>query len=140
MVPLRRAGFWLALATSLAWADGTARIVVQRSPLAGFQYYSGKALWDEMKVGDRLSLTRERDNRHDGNAIRVEWRGHKIGYVPRGENVHLARQMDLGASAEARITALHQHRNGRKRVSYEISVPMRPHRSPPSVILEGESK
>ncbi len=37
-------------------------MLVQSSPLAGFQYYQGKALWDEMKVGDALALVREADN------------------------------------------------------------------------------
>lgn len=140
MVRLCLAGFCLALAAGAVCADGTARIVVQRSPLAGFKYYDGKTLWNEMNVGDALNLVRERDNSHDANAIRVEWRGHKLGYVPRSENVHVARQMDLGAPVEGRITELHKYRNGRNRVSYEISVPVQPHPSPPTVMPKGESK
>jgi hypothetical protein len=47
-----------------------------------------------------------------------------LGYVPRKDNADLARQMDLGAPAEARITALNKASNGRNRTSYEISVPL----------------
>jgi hypothetical protein len=47
-----------------------------------------------------------------------------LGYVPRRDNADLSRQMDLGARAEARITALGKAANGRNRVSYEISVPL----------------
>lgn len=101
-----------------------ARIVVQDSPLAGYQYYDGKALWHEMKPGDTLALVREPDNPHDANAIRLEWQGRKLGYVPRRENSDLARQMDRGTAVEARITALKTRRNGRNLVSYEISVPL----------------
>ena len=115
----------LALATGPIAAQGMARIVVQHSPVAGFKYYDGKASWDEIKVGDPLTLVREADNPHDANAIRIEWNGRKLGYVPRRENVHLARQMDLGAAVEGRITGLHKSRNGSSRVSYEISVPLR---------------
>jgi hypothetical protein len=57
---------------------------VQSSPLAGFQFYAGSALWDEMKAGDPLVLVREPDNSHDAGAVRVEWRGRKLGYLPRG--------------------------------------------------------
>ena len=76
-------------------------------------------------MGDRLTLVREPDNPHDANAVRIEWKGRKLGYVPRRDNVHLARQMDLGAAVEGRITGLHKYRNGRNRVSYEISVPLK---------------
>jgi len=100
-------------------------IVVQNSPLAGFQYYDGKAIWDGMKVGDVLTLRREPANPHDDKAVRIEWQGHMLGYVPRRENADLARQMDHGAAAEARITELRRHA-GRHRVSYEIFVTLKP--------------
>ena len=115
----------LALAGGSALGESVARIIVQHSPLAGFRYYDGKSLWEEIKVGDRLALLREPDNLHDGNAVRIEWNGRKIGYVPRRENAHLARQMDHGAAVEGRITGLHEYRNGRNRVSYEISVALK---------------
>ena len=115
----------LALAAASALAQSVARIVVQRSPLAGFQYYDGKSLWNEIKVGDPLTLVREPGNPHDANAVRIDWNGRTLGYVPRRENAHLARQMDHGAAVEARITELHNFRNGRNRVSYEISVALK---------------
>jgi hypothetical protein len=115
----------LLLAGSPAWGDATAHIIVQRSSMAGFQYYEGRGVWKEMKVGEPLTLVRERDNPHDPDAVRLEWRGHTLGYVPRHENRHLARQIDYGAALTARITALQKSRNGRNRVSYEISVPLR---------------
>lgn len=108
-------------------ADGpSARIVIERQALAGFVYYDGRAVWDSMKAGDRVTLVREPANPHDASAIRLEWQGHMLGYVPRRDNGDLARQMDLGARAEARITALAKSPNGRNRISYEISVPLKP--------------
>jgi hypothetical protein len=120
---------WAALvaASGADAADApSARIVVERQALAGFVYYDGRAVWDSMKAGDRLTLTREPANPHDANAIRLDWQGHMLGYVPRRDNADLARQMDLGARAEARITALAKSANGRNRISYEISVPLKP--------------
>jgi len=38
--------------------------------------------------------------------VRVDWQGHKLGYVPRADNEALARFMDRGSKAEARITRL----------------------------------
>ena len=109
----------LAAQTALA-AD--AQIIVQRSPLAGFQYYSGRQLWDEMKVGDALALAREPDNPYDANAVIVSWNGHRLGYVPRRENSDVARQMDRGAPVKARIVRLTPSRNPWQRVEFEIYV------------------
>ena len=102
----------------------SARIVVQHAPLAGFVYYEGGSVWERMKEGDVLTLVREPANSHDRNAIRLEWWGHMIGYVPGRDNADLARQMDLGARPEARITELTRHQNGRHRISYVIHVPL----------------
>jgi hypothetical protein len=118
----------LALAaTAAATAERpTARIVVQDAPLAGFVYYDGRAVWDDMRKGDRLTLLREPANPHDANAIRIEWRGRMLGYVPRRDNPDLARQLDRGAQVEARITELTRSANGRHRLSYEIYVSLHP--------------
>ena len=67
----------------------------------------------------------EPSNPHDANAIRIEWQGQMLGYVPRKDNSDLARQMDLGARPEGRITALSKAANGRHQISYEIAVPLK---------------
>lgn len=117
----------LLSATTAAGAaeSPSARIVVQNAPLAGFVYYDGQAVWDQMKTGDRLTLVREPANAHDSQAIRLEWQGRMLGYVPKRDNSDLARQMDHGARVEARITDLRRAANGRHRISYEISVPLK---------------
>jgi hypothetical protein len=115
-----------AVCGSVAAAENaTARIVVQHAPLAGFVYYEGKDVWQSIKPGDRLTLAREPANAHDANAVRIEWQGRMLGYVPRADNADIARQMDLGARVEGRVTELHRAANGRHRISYEISVPLR---------------
>ncbi|HEX2826567.1 MAG TPA: HIRAN domain-containing protein [Burkholderiales bacterium] len=106
-------------------ADGaSARIVVQNAPLAGFVYYDGKEVWDRIRRGDALTLVREPSNPHDANAVRIEWQGRMLGYVPRKDNGDLARQMDHGARVAARVTGLDKAANGRHLISYEISVPL----------------
>lgn len=77
-----------------------------------------------MKVGDRLDLIREPENRHDARAVRVEWRGQKLGYVPRRENSDIARLMDNGARLEARVTRLTESRDPWQRVRFEIVLPL----------------
>lgn len=112
----------LALAAAgLAHADepGT-RILVQNSPLAGFQFHEGKQLWKALKVGDALTLVREPDNPHDPRAVRVDWNGHVLGYVPRAENEAVARQLDRGNRLEARIVRLNKSRDPWKRIEFEV--------------------
>jgi hypothetical protein len=107
-------------------AEVAAHILLQDSPLAGFQYHAGKKLWPQMQVGDALTLVREPDNPHDARAVRVEWQGHKIGYVPRRENADVARLMDGGEVLAARIVRLAEVRDPWSRVRFEILVPLRP--------------
>lgn len=106
-----------------AGAEGSkVRLLVQSSPLAGSQYYAVGQFWSELKVGDALTLVREADNRHDRNAIRVEWRGHRLGYVPRRENSTVAAAMDAGDLLTARISRLTAHPDPWKRVEIEIFI------------------
>ena len=98
------------------------RLLVQSSPLAGFRYHEAPLLFPELRAGDRLDLVREPDNPHDPNAVRVDWRGRRLGYVPRRENSALAWAMDRGEPLSARISALRAHRNPRQRVQFEVFV------------------
>lgn len=109
----------LALWLTAAQAESV-RMLVQSSPLAGSQYYAVGEFWREMQVGDPLTLIREPDNRHDRNAIRVEWRGHKLGYVPRAENRAVAAAMDQGDKLMARIAQLTMHPDPWRRVRFEV--------------------
>lgn len=124
---MRRVLFLLCvLLAGAASADQalSARILLQVSPLAGFQYHQARAVWDDMRVGDRVALVREPDNPHDPRAVRVEWQGRMIGYVPRAENEAVARQLDEGNRLEARITRLLKHRDPWKRIELEIYLPL----------------
>src|SRR5258706_7310731 len=76
----------LALALVLPAQAQTVQLLVQSSPLAGFRYGEAAELWLQLRQGDTLELVREAENPHDANAVRVEWRGRRLGYVPpRGE-------------------------------------------------------
>jgi hypothetical protein len=108
--------------TDAETARGEVRILVQSSPLAGIQYYTAKEWWAEMQTSDRLELIREPGNRHDANAIRVEWKGHKLGYVPRRENQAVAEAMDQGTRLEASISKLQRHRSPWQRLKMDIYV------------------
>jgi len=103
------------------WA-AEAVIVVQRSPLAGFRHHEAGETWRHLTVGDHLQLVREADNPYDANAVRVEWRGLKLGYVPQRDNAAVARQMDRGAALEARVAVLRENRNRSVRIEFDVVV------------------
>lgn len=109
---------WL-LTQSPAFAESI-KILVQSSPLAGSQYYSASRLWTDIRIGDRLSLAREPDNRHDRNAVRVEWNGQKLGYVPRAENRAVAQALNAGEKLEARVSRLRDDPDPWQRIEFEI--------------------
>ncbi|MDR2366328.1 MAG: HIRAN domain-containing protein [Zoogloeaceae bacterium] len=88
-------------------AMGGIRLLVQSSPLAGSQFHALAHLHGDMRVGDALTLVREPDNPYDAKAIRVEWRGQKLGYVPRRENRAVAAALDRGRNLRARVSRLH---------------------------------
>ncbi len=124
-MPMNRAAwlFFIVAAfvcTALKAAQPVTRILIQSSPVAGFQFHEGKRVWDQLKVGDTLALVREPANAHDARAVRVEWNGHLLGYVPRAENDAVARQLDRGNKLEARIVRLTRNRDPWKRIEFEV--------------------
>ena len=96
------------------------RIVLGAQPVAGYQHYAARKVWENLRVGDVLSLVRELDNPYDARAIRVEWKGEKLGYVPRAGNEDLARLMDQGNKLSARIVHLQAGRSHWQRILFEI--------------------
>lgn len=127
MLPFGTASAAIALTALLAMPCARAAeavIIVQRSPLAGFRHYAGAEVLRELKPGDRLELVREPANPYDVNAVRVEWRGVKLGYVPRRDNAAVARQMDRGVALAARLAGARQNRNRSVRLELEIVAPL----------------
>lgn len=115
----------LLISLLLGWVvarAGELRVLVQSSPLAGFSHYAAMERWSEMKVGDRLDLVHEPGNPHDGYAVRVDWHGEKLGYLPRAENRAVAAELDRGGRVEARIARLRSHPNPRERVLIDVYV------------------
>lgn len=110
----------LAALPTLAIAQPIRRHLIQQCPLAGFQHHDGPELWHYLTVGDDLQLTREPANPHDPNAIRIDWNGRKLGYLPRNQNQATAHLMDEGTWLEARIGRLERHGNPWRRVEVEV--------------------
>ncbi len=76
----------ISIAVPAARAAVIRKVELQRSPVAGFQYHQGEAIWPLLMVGTSLSLVREPENPHDPRAVRIDWQGQKLGYMPRIDN------------------------------------------------------
>lgn len=96
----------------LAWAsrqdDWQVRAAaLLRGFVAGFAYAQGTQVRARLAVDDALQLVREPANPYDPLAVRIDWNGHKLGYVPRHENARIAAALDAGVELAASIVALH---------------------------------
>jgi hypothetical protein len=95
-------------------------VLIQESPIAGFQFHRGDAIWSSLDVGEALTLVRESSNAHDADAVAVFFHEEKLGYVPRGENGAIAQMLDRGESLEARISRLLMEEDPWERVRFTV--------------------
>ena len=78
-------------------------VLIQESPIAGFQFHRGDAIWPSLIVGQELVLVRESSNSHDPDAVAIYFQEEQLGYVPRGDNRAIAQMLYRGEKLEARI-------------------------------------
>jgi hypothetical protein len=97
-------------------------ILLQESPLAGYQYHRASGVWPFLRVGEALKLRREPGNPHDPNAIAVWYKNEHLGYVPRLENRTLAQMLDRGERLEARIVRLLDDENPWRRIRFRVDL------------------
>ena len=85
--------------------------------IAGFSYYEGAVVFQELKNSTLLQLVPELDNRYDKNAVALYYNDYKLGYLPRQENRIIARLLQLGVDCfEASIQHLDPTRNPEEQV------------------------
>ena len=95
-------------------------ILIQTSSIAGFQFYDGEHIWDQLSIGDMLQLIRQPDNPYDENAVELYWRNSKLGYLHRVENTAIARIMDQEQEITAKISNKRESFNPWKRLTIEV--------------------
>ncbi|MBQ3805259.1 MAG: HIRAN domain-containing protein [Prevotella sp.] len=99
------------------------RKVILECPVAGIGFHDIKDIWDELYVGAKIALVRERNNKYDKNAVAValadDYDGNPdefdfnfiLGYIPRQNNHAIAAILDMGWEEfiEAEISELNDH-------------------------------
>ena len=79
---------------------------VFRGYVAGFRFHDGPGMIGRMREGDPVSLVREPDNPHDRHAVRIDYAGRSIGYVPRTVSEHVVWALGDRAAAPGVISRL----------------------------------
>ena len=115
-------GFLGASAAGQATVTGARTVLIQESPVAGFQFHDGEAVWSSLAVGDPVELIREPANVHDPDAVGVVFQGSQLGYVPRRENRAVAQMLDRGESLQATIARLQDSDDPWQRVMVRIGL------------------
>lgn len=117
----------LALAVALAGPamaqkapPATARVLIQTTLTAGLAHHEAKAVWPDLAPGDALMLVREPTNPDDPDAVRVEWQGRLLGYLPRVDNADVARLLDRGQLLATSIRSVARYRNHRRKLEIDI--------------------
>jgi HIRAN domain len=95
-------------------------VLLQTSPVAGFQYHEGETVWALLRSGQALTMVREPGNRFDERAIRLDWQDQKIGYVPARDNAAVSQLLDRGERLNTVITQLRQANNPWDRIEFAV--------------------
>ncbi|SDW68251.1 HIRAN domain-containing protein [Thiocapsa roseopersicina] len=95
-------------------------LVIQRSRLAGFRHHEAPAVLPVLRAGSPLTLSAERDNPYDGDAVAIHWQGHMLGYLPRDENLVVARLLARQRRMSARVRRLDPDAEHNQRLQIEI--------------------
>lgn len=54
--------------------------------IAGLTFYEAPRCFKKLKIGTKLRLELELDNKFDARAVAIYYKKHKLGFVPRSEN------------------------------------------------------
>ena len=92
--------------------------------IAGFTYYDGLDVMNELQLGTPVSLRSEPENPYDPNAVSIYFGDTKLGYVPKNSNRLLSDILYFGHSdiINARISQYNpeEHSEHQFRIAVKI--------------------
>lgn len=66
--------------------------------IAGFTYWDGALVFNELAIGTELHLKREEDNKFDPYAVAIYYKEYKLGFIPRNMNKEISKLCEQGYS------------------------------------------
>ncbi len=64
--------------------------------IAGFTYYDGTEAFENLKIGTKLQLQIDAENKFDARAVAIYHNDLKLGFVPRSENRIIYKLLKVG--------------------------------------------
>ncbi len=80
--------------------------LIQSFHIAGFKFWDGALVLNELRAGDRLELVPEPDNPHDAEAVAIYRGSIKLGFVPAEHNATLSLMLHYGHAAAFELRVL----------------------------------
>jgi len=71
--------------------------------IAGFTYYEGAIVFNKLKVGTKLKLKLEEENKFDARAVALYFKGKKLGFIPKSENRIIYKLLKIGMATNLRV-------------------------------------
>ena len=92
--------------------------------IAGFTYYNGIDVFENLKIGTQLLLKAEPENPFDPNAVAIYYQEEKLGFVPKDENEMLRKFLNLGYTDlfEAKISQVSPDVHPEKQIRVVIRI------------------
>ncbi|MFK8056635.1 MAG: HIRAN domain-containing protein [Saprospiraceae bacterium] len=94
---------------------------------------------DDLYAPEELDLVREPDNRHDRKATAVYHNGHKLGYLPREDNLLLGKLVRRGLPVECRLIGVQPDEDSQRQLAIEVALLYPPHASTDPSISQSEN-
>ena len=88
--------------------------------IAGYAYYRGEEVIDQLKPDLILDLKREPENPYDNKAIAIYFENHKLGFIPRVNNKVIANIMDQKMPVFAKILKINPGNEVWDKVEVEV--------------------
>lgn len=64
--------------------------------IAGFTFWDGAFVFQELSIGTELHLKREEDNKFDPYAVAIYYKDYKLGFIPRSMNKEISKLCEQG--------------------------------------------
>lgn len=92
--------------------------------IAGFQYYQGIEVFNDLKVGTKLDLVLDRENKYDPEAVAIMFGNYLLGYVPRSCNHDIFTMLDMGMDDiyEVRICRVQPEAHPERQIDVSVFV------------------
>lgn len=92
--------------------------------LAGFAYYDGSDVIEELTLGQKVELVKEINNPYDEKAVAIYYKGKKLGYIPASHNSFISTLLYYGHGDifEARIQMVNMENHPERQFRVVVKV------------------